>query len=365
MPDPTGVFGIMPQGGRWTFADPDGRPFFSLAVNHAEESNLKYPGNIGVWRRRYGSREAWIRDGVRRDLEAWGFNTIGWTQEFVYGEGDDWDTPFDAGHSKQWERHDFDLAGMPYCVALPVAEIEGWNGHPVFPDVFSKEWEDRCAYVARSIVADHADSPNLIGYFLADVPAWFTHPTGAFFPGVKPGDDAALAAVARKYYATIHAAIRAYDDWHLILGDRYNGNLGVPGAVLDAMAEHVDVLSVQYFPDASAEGRRHMRDDLDRWHEHTGKPVLIADIGNWCENPSHAHTVVGLPDQAARGEDYVAAFAAVVDEPWLIGWHWCAYVENQARGSGLKSPEDEPYDDLVVCIKEFNTAVAARVSAAR
>ena len=62
-------------------------------------------------------------------------------------------------------------------------------------------------------------------------------------------------------------------------------------------------------------------------------------------------------DHGARAADYVAAFEAVVDEPWLIGWHWCSYVENYARGWGLKSPEDDAYDDLVRPIKAFNESV--------
>jgi hypothetical protein len=169
-----------------------------------------------------------------------------------------------------------------------------------------------------------------------------------------------LAAVARQYYRTIHDAIRAYDPHHLILGDRYNGNREVPEVVLHAMADYVDVLSVQYFPDASEEGRRRMRDDLARWHRYTGKPVLIADIGNWCATASNPHRGSRLRDQRHRGEDYVAAFDAVADEPWLVGWHWCAYVENFARGWGLKDPQDRAYDDLVSQVRVFNTALPAR-----
>ena len=356
-------FGLQHNAERWGFVDPHGHPFFSLGLNHADESNLKYPSNIDIWRRRYGSRAAWITDGVRRDFEDWGFNTIGWTQECVFAgvvEVPDWDTPFNAGHSKQWERADFDLAGIPYCVALPVAPFEGWNINPRFPDVFSAEWEDSCAYIARSLVADHADSPNLIGYFLTDVPAWSGHPTGAFFPGLEQADEAGLAKVARKFYRTVHDAIRTYDENHLILGDRYNGNVGIPDGVLDAIAEYVDVLSVQYFPDPSAEGRRKMRDDLAGWQQRCDKPVLIADVGNWCATAHNPHRASALSNQSARAADYVAAFEAVVDEPWLIGWHWCSYLENYARGWGLKSPEDDAYDDLVCPVKAFNRAVPAR-----
>jgi hypothetical protein len=360
--DAAGFFGLTRTADGWAFTDPRGNRFFSLGLNHADETNLKYPSNIEVWRRRYGSRAAWIRDGVARDLRAWGFNTIGWTSEFVSGSKiSGWDTPFNSGHSKGWERADFELAGMPYCIALPVAPIETWVVNPAYPDVFSSEFEESCAYIARSVVAEHADSPNLIGYFYVDIPAWVPHPTGAFFPGVEAGDEAGLAQVARAYYKTMHDAIRTYDEHHLILGDRFNGNVGIPEVVLDAMGEHVDVLSVQYFPDPSAASRRRMRDDLAGWHARCGKPVVIADIGNWCATAHNPHRVSDLPDQRARAEDYVAAFEAVVEEPWLIGWHWCSYLENFSRGWGLKSPEDVAYDDLVAPITQFNAAVPSRL----
>ena len=40
--------------------DPDGNPFLTLGVNHADETNLKYPRNVDVWRLKYGSRASWI-----------------------------------------------------------------------------------------------------------------------------------------------------------------------------------------------------------------------------------------------------------------------------------------------------------------
>lgn len=347
--------------GDWAFVDPTGTRFFSRGVNHAEETNLHYVTNVDVWRERYGSRDAWIQRGVVADLRQWGFNTIGWTSECVaVGEIDvnDWDAPFDAKHSPQWSRRDHDVAGIPYCVSLPVASIEGWNINPQYPDVFSREWEDWCRFLARSIVRAHADAPQLLGYFLTDVPAWTGHPTHRGFDG----GGRSLDAIAEKYYRTIHDALREHDPYHLILGDRYNGNREIPEPVLAAMDPYVDVLSVQYFTEAGEEGRDRMRADLSRWHAATGKPVLIADIGNWCATTDNPHRGSDLLDQRARGEDYVAALGRVADEPWLVGWHWCAYIENQARGWGLKDPRDEPYTDLVSQVAAFNHAHADRMS---
>jgi hypothetical protein len=74
---------------------------------------------------------------------------------------------------------------------------------------------------------------------------------GADFPGLAGLEDgqreAKVGEVARLYYRTVCEAVKAVDPNHLIFGDRFNGNKGVPNGVLDAVEGHVDVLSVQYF----------------------------------------------------------------------------------------------------------------------
>ena len=116
--------------------DPDGNPFLSLGLNHTDETALKFPRNRDVWRERYGSRQSWIRDGVVADLRGWGFNTLGWTSEYIaggWGEALDWfGDPIDLKHSEPWSAAELRGAGMPYVAQVRVAEIEDWNGHPAF-----------------------------------------------------------------------------------------------------------------------------------------------------------------------------------------------------------------------------------------
>lgn len=346
---------------------PDGNPFLSLGLNHTDEAALKFPRAVDVWRDRYGSRQRWIRDGVVADLRGWGFNTLGWTSEYVaggWGEALDWfGDPIDLKHSEQWTAAELRGAGMPYVAQVRVAEIEDWNGHPAFRPL-DDDFVDWCDHLGRAIAAEHADSPDLLGYFLVDIPAWLPHASGRDFAelaGLEPGArERALYDVASRYYETIATALRRYDPHHLILGDRFNGNKGIPEPVLRAMAPHVDVLSVQYFTEPTDESRRGMRDDLARWRAQCGdKPVIVADIGNWTPTELDPHRE-GLPDHAARGADYGAAMEVLLDEPWFAGWHWCGYVENTGgRGWGLKDPWDEPYRPLTDAITEHNRRAAA------
>ena len=366
----TGYFRVDQADGRWFFVDPDGNAFISIGLNHADESNLKYPHNWDIWKRKYGSRENWIENGVVSDLKKWGFNTIGWTQEYISGDWGvalDWfGDPIDLGHSSTpWSNSELKSAEMPYVVQIRVAEIEDWKGQPAFPDVFSHEFDVYCEYLARNVCFDHAESKNLLGYYLVDIPSWFPHASGRFFPGFEALEgkayDSKLFEVATKYYDTITKHIRLYDPNHLILGDRYNGNKGIPTPVLEAMKPFVDVLSIQYFAGPTEADRQTMVNDFARWQAIAGKPVLNADLGNWTATKLNPNRKTGLPSQAARGQDYADSLAALMTQPWFIGWHWCAYVENTGRGWGIKDPWDEPYEDFAEPVSAFNHTIYDRV----
>jgi len=363
----TGFFRVENAEGNWQMVDPTGKPFVSVGLNHADETNLKYPHNVDIWEKKYGSRDAWIREGVVKDLREWGFNTIGWTQEYVtgdWGKALDWfGDPIDLGHSIPWSAADLKKTQMPYVVQLRIAEIEDWNGHPWFPDVFSDEFDAYCEYLARSICLQHADDANLIGYFLTDIPAWLPHASGEDFAQLKGLDarsrNIKVYDIAYRYYETIARHIRRVDPHHLILGDRFNGNKGIPVPVLTAMRSFVDVLSVQYFTEPTESARMRMRADLANWHEVSRKPVLIADMGNWTATEMNPRRQSDIEDQAGRGQDYVDTLAGLVGEPWLVGWHWCAYVENTARGWGIKDPWDEPYTAMAEKVSAFNKRVTS------
>ena len=90
--------------------------------------------------------------------------------------------------------------------------------------------------------------------------------------------------------------------------------------------------------------------------------LIIADIGIWAPTELNPHRTSGIADQRGRGEDYVAAVSAVLDEPWFLGWHWCAYVENTGRGWRMKDPWDEPYSDFVDPVTAFNTSTSNRLT---
>ena len=46
----TGFFRVHRAPDRWWFADPDGNGWLTIGIAHAEDSDLKYPHNVDVWK---------------------------------------------------------------------------------------------------------------------------------------------------------------------------------------------------------------------------------------------------------------------------------------------------------------------------
>ncbi len=61
-----------------------------------------------------------------------------------------------------------------------------------------------------------------------------------------------------------------------------------------------------------------------------------------------------VPDQAARGEAYARFNLEALRRPHILGQHWCAFLENRNRKSGVKNYMDETYWDCVNKMKDFN-----------
>ena len=83
-----------------------------------------------------------------------------------------------------------------------------------------------------------------------------------------------------------------------------------------------------------------VRNDLARWHEPTDRPILISDmlylvpteLGRVGEKAPSS-----VPDQMARGEAYVTLAKATHSEPYTVGLHWFAFIENRTRKSGPRN----------------------------
>ncbi len=342
--EPDGYFTLGKEHGHWWLITPEGKPFFSMGLNHIDPASLRYPENIDIWREKYGgSTIRWIRESLVPNLRSWGFNTVGWVQEVTVRQ---W------RHSRAFTVDEYRALEMPYCHLLPFTESHQWEKHTVHYDFRSEEWKAWCDYVARDQCAELSDDPNLIGYFYSDCPTWIHHRPdnewrGPIFDPDRLKTEAGrkeLTELAHSYYKTTHDAIRRYDKHHLILGDRYEANAPIAMEVIQAALPFVDALSFQDFRDPV--------NHLKEWHEKTGKPVLLADAARmkWDTHPG----------EFTRNEGvwYAETLAELFSNPGCIGFHLCgAYQRNKARRYGLLDERENPDTEHVEVMKEANQRI--------
>jgi hypothetical protein len=329
----SGFFTLGRASGRTWLISPRGALFLTIGKNHIDPAALRYAESGDRWFRKYGnSVERWLKEKVRPDLEAWGFNSVGWNQDMASnGVTNHRQSRLFTFAEHQW-------LGLPYAPMLPFADFHHWDAQTRLPDFHAPEFADWCDYVAREYVAPAAQDPKLIGYFYVDCPVWVhTHPhsrwRGALFDYRKLGSEAGrreLTDLATKYYQTCHDAIRRYDPNHLILGDRYEGKGRMAVEVLQAAGPFVDVISFQHFGTPEQ-----VVTDLNGWAQRVGKPVLLADSYS-----GSAAVMQGIPD--------------------CIGYHACgSYTQNKIRGEALLDMEERPIGGAVEKARQTNREAQA------
>lgn len=349
---PHGYFTLGKRGGHWWLLTPEGKPFFTMGLNHIDPASLRYPENIEIWRKKYGgSTIRWIEESVAPNLKEWGFNTVGWVQEVTVRR----DGLGAWQHSRAFTIDEYRALDMPYCHLLPFTESHQWEKFVKHYDFRSDDWKEWCDYVARSHCAALSEERNLIGYFYSDCPTWIHKRAanewrGPIFDPERLETEAGrkeLRELAQSYYQTTHDAVRRYDKHHLILGDRYEANAPIAIEVIQAALPFVDVLSFQDFRDPV----RHLAD----WHKKTGKPVLLADAAgvDWRSQDFF---------KPNNGAWYAATLSALHKNPGCVGFHLCgAYQRNKARRRGLLDEMENPDGKQVELIRRANFEISEKM----
>ena len=321
--------------GRWLFKTPEGKPFFSLGLNHFDSATLRYPENEHIWRKKYGNDQIrWIREGVRPYLQDWEFNSVGWVQEVTVKQ---------QAHSANWSYEEYQALDMPYFHMLPFIETHSWNPWHKNADMKSSAFEDWCDYVARSECSRLKDDPKLIGYWYSDCPTWtWNRPhnkwRGPMFDPDKLKTEFGrkeLYDLARHYYQVTHDAIRRYDPHHLIMGDRYEANMPIPMELVNASEGLVDVLCFQDFKDPATH--------LAEWHKKTGRPVLWADGAQGADIDDHTGRYPTHSYKENNGAWYGKMLKGLQKNPGAVGAHLCgAFLRNRQRARGLLGEQENP-----------------------
>jgi hypothetical protein len=381
----TGFFRTAFIEDRWWLVDPDGHPFWSSGPDCVGMNiDSAYSG--------IESALTWLPPEHGEFAPAhvaghWGQRAFDYlTANFIRAFGADWHARWGEnalGHLRKWGFNtvanwsDWTVAsraGFPYVRPLRDEFTRCEKIYRSFPDVFAPGFEEDAEEFAQQL-AETANDPALIGYFLMNEPTWgfstemlaegmmFNTPqcasrrafaeylrekygetpladvwqmpatleqvaegawTERFTPPARADLEAFSGRMVEMFFGTLSAACRRVDPNHLNLGARY---YTIPPAWVLSGMRSFDVFSFNCYRDEVP------AEELRGIHEKLGLPSLV---GEWHFG---AHDV-GLPacgigrvaDQAARGQAYRAYVEMAAAIPWCIGVHYFTLYDQSALG---------------------------------
>jgi hypothetical protein len=403
--------------GAWWFVAPDGELFVSLGMNHVEaplmlgehnrQHTLKrygddFVGSDGSWNLESEAARRWL-SRVRGDLTHWGFNTFGY-------------------HTLA--PRDMLGNGFYYVQRATTYAIEPYRSEPNYPDLFAQACADRIDQRLTDLCRKCRTDPFCLGYAFADCPPWQTatglggglHPwvlALASAPASTSGkqawmshllsryDDAAavariynlparswdelgaatdwtggeepeavqadstgmLARLAERWYSLHCRTIRREDSRRLVFGDKLVcGPEGLPDYLTRIVGKYADVLCIQWYAPFPEQVEA-----LRALHEATGKPILLGDSSFAVQNEGQRLRSKGIlvRDQLEVGQKYANYLREAMEAGFVVGWHYCGYIEGRQgvcpdydptleRQCGLLDPFENEHTDAVAWIRVAN-----------
>jgi hypothetical protein len=392
----TGFFHTEHDGKRWWFVTPEGHPFFSLGVTHAEHA-VKYD-ELDLLNKVYGGSQDKLGEFFLQKFKEWHFNSAGYEPLPMMGKR------------------------IPYVAINWVDGPARYNQKTrVWADVFSQEFEKKVKVLTAQAVAPHVNNPYCIGYVFSDLTIWsIVHPqilkidsyvdfmrklengtagkqkyigfltqkygenielfnriygfkismskefsVCSFSALTKNGeidkdDEEFLNIIADHYFKLMTSEIRKLDPNHLIMGDRLyialNNEMsteskGVHNSVLLTAAKYLDVLSFQPF------GTLKVKNYLDFIGNLTKKPVFLVDVLTVPVRPTQSGETREYEETCGKFTYDYYTNAALCNN--LIGIHRCTVRDYQAWNKafyrqGLLKNDDTEYPILVDYTKNAN-----------
>jgi hypothetical protein len=347
-----GVFRLDAINGREYLVNPDGRPFFSLGVNHIQN----------IFQEDFSGDRGKECEDVLKNLTAWGFNTGG------YGSPDAL------------------CRMMPYLAPMYLTRNANYHSDSEFfyPDVFDPVVQDGMKAVIRHEVDRQKGNPNLIGYYWTDTPQWDlerargkrgTDWVSAIrnLPDSAPGrkryerfvaeggiaDEDFLRLIARELYRVIGEETRRLAPGVLVFGERYLVN-DHPDCVVEEALPYIDVLSIQ------PGGVQFESAYFDRLYAKFNKPIMLCDHQCSFPTPAYPETMwQQLESEEAVGRAYGDYLKAAVDKPYVIGYQRCQYIDRFEQGAGVLKQgmireDGTPYEILAGLVTHANAAATTQ-----
>ena len=169
-------------------------------------------------------------------------------------------------------------------------------------------------------------------------------------------DENFLKLIAREYYKLVGKETRRLDPNTLIFGERYSMGR-IPTYIIEEALPYIDVISIQ--PNGCSFDKNYFR----MINQLTGKPIIICD--HQCSFPTenHAHTMwEQFKNQRKASNNYSKIVISAVNEPYLLGYHRCQYIDrfnkkNKLLKQGMVKENGDIYQPQAKIISRLNKKV--------
>lgn len=359
----TGRFHLEVIDSRHFLVTPEGHGFVSIGVTHIGAVGRLDQSKYDYLIEKCGGNWDKVNADLSANFRKWGFNSL--------------------GYDSHWSTRKL----LPYFAGCQPTKVSVWLGDQiVFPDVFSSAWKQEARRTLEQVVKNYGVTPNLIGIYWTDVPAWDLKQQRRIagqtwvdairaLPDDAPGriryerflrengldasDEDFLVLMARELYSHVGPLTRELAPNTLVFGERYAG-WAMPWRIIQEALPWIDVVSVQ--PYAS----EFPVETFERLYRETGKPVMICDHNISVATPEYPNIMwETLPDAASAGKAYGRYLEKAFSMPFLIGYNRCQYIDRyQGRQKilkqGLLQVDGTPYEELVDWVQKANWRIHER-----
>jgi hypothetical protein len=182
-----------------------------------------------------------------------------------------------------------------------------------------------------------------------------------FIPRVRSDIDDFTQLVAHTYFKNMTEIVRKKDPNHLILGVRFH-LFGAPKEVIEECGNYCDVVSINYYCNfldlydpikyliSKIYGKVPLNNWMKSYYDIGKKPLIVGEYGSVVMNFSllqqHLSNVYRIVLTEKNRADYFEGYARnCLNAPYVVGYHWFPYVNNE--NCGIVDLSDEPYEELV------------------
>jgi len=374
----TGLFYVEKKADRWWIIDPDGHPFYNIAINGLRPG--KAPSNEKAFDEKFKTKENWIGQ-CKELMKNTGFNTAGSWSDVETMRAFNKVSPKPLVYTTQ-----LSLLGS---FSQKKKKKSGNKDYPVLAGVFNPDFKTYCYEKTRDIIDSKSD-PNLYGHFSDNELPFQENLLKSFVEINDAGDlayqlatkwvadnkidienvskeqkEAFAGVVANEYYKIVSEAIKSADPNHLYIGSRLHASAKNNPAVLKAAEKYADIISINYYGEWNVVSKH-----SDLWSK-LNKPFIITEFYTKGED-SHMGNVTGagwlVKTQEDRGTHYQNFCLALLQIKSCVGWHWFRYQDNapddtqadfsnKDSNKGLVNTNYKPYPPLAEKMKELNTQV--------